>query len=55
MLEFIVLGQIPGTSIQVTVGWVVVILACVLIGAEYRMLQPHSTAGKKKTTRPQKA
>lgn len=55
MLEFIVLGQIPGTSVQITISWVVVILACVLIGTEYRMLQPHPAMRKKKTTRPQKA
>lgn len=55
MLELIVLGQIPGTSIQITIGWVVITLSCILIGAEYRLLQPPVATGKKKPSRAQKA
>lgn len=45
MLEFIVLGQIPGTDIQITFAWFAVALLCGLIWADMKL---HKTGTDKK-------
>lgn len=37
MLEFIVLGQIPGTSIQITYAQVIILVASILVAKELRL------------------
>ncbi len=38
MLEFIVLGQIPGTSVQISFNWVLIIAASLLSFVEMRKI-----------------
>lgn len=39
MLEFIVLGQIPGTSIQITYAQVIILVASILVANELRLFR----------------
>ena len=47
MLEFIVLGQIPGTQLQITLAWFVFAVLAVLIWADIKF---HANKTAKKTT-----
>lgn len=38
MLEFIVLGQIPGTSVQITFAQVLIVASALLLVSEYRIV-----------------
>lgn len=49
MLEFIVLGQIPGTHIQVTIAWFAFALLGLLIWADVRFHTHRATKAKKST------
>lgn len=53
MLEFIVLGQIPGTHIQVTIAWFAFALLGLLIWADVRF-HTHRATKTKKSTRHQR-
>lgn len=49
MLEFIVLGQIPGTHIQVTIAWFAFAMLGLLIWADLRFHAQRATKTKKST------
>jgi len=38
MLVFIVLGQIPGTSVQITFAQVLIVASALLLASEYRIV-----------------
>jgi len=47
MLEFIVLGQIPGTNLKITLAWFVILLFAFIIWLDLKF---HHTTEKNKTT-----
>jgi hypothetical protein len=47
MLEFIVLGQVPGTHIQITFAWCVVILLFGLIWLDLKIHRDRKTTSKR--------
>ena len=44
MLEFIVLGQIPGTTVQITYAQVLIVSAIILLASELRVRSSNSWA-----------
>jgi hypothetical protein len=44
MLEFIVLGQVPGTSVQITYAQVLIVAAVLLIAGELRVRSSNNWA-----------
>lgn len=46
MLEFIVLGQIPGTHFQITFAWFALGLLAGLIWVDYKIHRSHKHAGR---------
>lgn len=44
MLEFIVLGQIPGTHIQITFAWCVVVLLIGLVWLDLKIHRNHKNS-----------
>ena len=53
MLEFIVLGQIPGTQLQITLAWFVFAVLGVLIWADIKF-HANKTANKTTAKKPPK-
>lgn len=49
MLEFIVLGQIPGTHLQITLAWFVLAILGLLIWADIKLHTAKKTAPSKTT------
>lgn len=41
MLDFLVLGQVPGTHFQITFNGITLIAGCLLIAVEVHILYPH--------------
>lgn len=48
MLEFIVLGEVPGTHIQITFAWFTLLLVAGLIWLDYKIHQNHRTKGSRR-------
>lgn len=60
MLEFIVLGQIPGTHLQITLAWFVFAILGLLIWADIKFhaqkrANQSSSKGSNKTANPSRA
>lgn len=51
MLEVIVLGQIPGTHFQITIGWFAVLLLIFAMYEDYSRLNPQKPQTVKRTRR----
>lgn len=57
MLQFIVLGLVPGTHIQITFGWMLIIFCILAVAitllAENLLLPPSTQKNSKTTTKKQ--
>jgi hypothetical protein len=47
MLEFIVLGQIPGTNLQITIAWFVLIIFALIVWADIKFHRPNPDGSPK--------
>lgn len=54
MLDFLVLGQVPGTHFQITFNGVLFIIGCLLVAVEVHIIYPYAVASVQNTKMPKK-